>query len=78
MELLGSEDDVLTEMCMNLLKSQRYVRASKQNKSRAAMADACFTAQHQGNPDLTHGIPGEGGTCILQSAMDAMSQRASQ
>jgi hypothetical protein len=49
-EILQSEDDVVIELCFNLLEGSRFVRSQRSPREARLM----FPARHQSAPDLAH------------------------
>ena len=76
-EILGSEDDVVIEMCFNLLEGVRYV---SEFLARTYLYSILTrkSAQHKGTSDTTHRISGKRYSPILQGVVEAMSQCAEQ
>jgi len=59
-EILGNEDDVVIELCFNLLEGARFVGSPSTIAVAAPslLTEVIGSARHQGPPDTAYGFPG--------------------
>lgn len=74
-EILGNEDDVVIELCFNLLEGSRYVCSYPCIPSTRHLAYSIL-AQYQSTSDSAHGLPGQGHSQLLQGALESLSKRS--
>ena len=77
---MGNEDDVVIELCFNLLEGARFVGLSIANDILASgsLIGVGCVAGHQSSPDTIDGLPGQRHGQVLQRALDFMSERPIQ
>lgn len=80
-EILGNEDDVVIELCFNLLEGSRFVspllKALSVLTCQRDIADGVprlFPARYQVPPDPAHRISRQGYAQVLQRALEPMPQ----
>lgn len=84
--ILGNDDDVVIELCFNLLEGSRFVRLYCTSASNTIELQhtltgllCCFLAAgYQTSTNSAHWLFGQGYTQVLQGALEFMPQRAKQ
>jgi hypothetical protein len=75
-EILGNEDDVVIELCFNLVEGERFVRQSEAAGIDCSLCSRFVPARHQEDADSAHRISRERHSGILQGAMEVMPERS--
>ncbi len=71
-EILGGEDDVVIELCFNLLEGSRYVGLPFLSSMCPARLTRCCAAQHQGASDTAYRVSGQRHGLFLQRPVDVV------
>lgn len=75
-DILGNEDDVVVELCFNLLEGSRFVW--HQSSPVRAFTKAVYSARYQGLANSAHRLSRQRHCEILQRALAFMLERSEQ
>lgn len=78
-EILGNEDDVVTELCFNLIEGSRYVSRGAGSTTWAFLLTVySSTARYQVSANSTHRVSRQRHGFFLQRALEAIPQCSDQ
>lgn len=78
-DILGNEDDVIIELCFNLLEGSRYVRKPQlQCRYERNWLTGTIIARHQSTTDSAYRLPRQRYRKVLQGIVAIMPQCAKQ